>query len=76
MSDVFKSSTAGVRHAGVEPVADILNEIHDVPDAAVSAIRRSCSETYGGGTDLYYEEDISGSDCGSVESHERDTWED
>ena len=55
---------------GVKPVADILNEMHDVPDEAVSAIRRSCSETYGGGTDLYSEEDISGSDCGSVESRE------
>ena len=61
---------------GMEPVADLFNERHDVPDAAVSPNRRSCSETYGGGTALYYEGDISDSDCGSVEDRERDTWED
>ena len=38
-----------------EPVADIFNEIHDVPDAAVSPNRRSYSETEGGGAVLYYE---------------------
>ena len=61
---------------GVKPVADIFNEMHDVPDAAVSPNRRSCSETYGDGTALYYEGDISDSDCGSVKDRERDTWED
>ena len=59
-----------------EPVADIFDEIHDVPDAAVSPNRRSYSETDDGGTVLYYEGDISDSDCGSVEDRERDTWED
>ena len=59
-----------------EPVADIFNEIHDVPDAAVSPNRRSYSETDGGGTVLYYEGDIIDSDCGWVEHRERDTWED
>ena len=52
------------------------NGMHDVPDAAVSPNRRSCSETYGGGTALYYEGDISDSDYESVEDRERDTWED
>ena len=33
-------------------------------------------KTDGSGTVLYYEEDISDSDCGSVEDRERDTWED
>ena len=36
-------------------MADIFNEIHDVPDAAVSPNRRSGSETYGDGTALHYE---------------------
>ena len=61
---------------GAEPVANIFSEIHDVPDAAVFPNRRSCSETSGGGTALLSEEDISDSDCGSVENRERDTWED
>ena len=55
-----------------EPVADIFNEIQDVPDAAVSPDCRSYCETDGGGASLYYEGD---SDCGSVEDRERDTWE-
>ena len=61
---------------GTEPVADIFTGRHDVPDVAVSPNRRSCSDTYGGGTTLYYEGDISDSDCGSVQDRERDTWED
>ena len=44
-----------------EPVVDIFDEIHDVPDAAVSPNRRSYSETDGSGAVLYYEEDISDS---------------
>ena len=54
-------------------MADIFNEMHDVPDAAVSPNRQSCSETYGAGTALYDEGDISDSDCGSTEDRERDT---
>ena len=59
---------------GTEPVADVFTGRHDVHDVAVSPNRRSCSETYGGGAALYYEGDISNSDCGSVEDRERDTW--
>ena len=40
-------------------------KMHDVPDAAVSPNRRSCSETYDDGTALYYMRGgISDSDCG------------
>ena len=60
---------------GTKPVGDVFTGGHDVPDVAVSPNRRSCSETYGGGAALYYEGDISDSDCGSVEDRERDTWE-
>ena len=59
-----------------EPVAHVFTGRHDVPDVAVSPNCRSCSETYGGGAALYYEGDISDSDCGSVEDRERDTWKD
>ena len=59
-----------------EPVADIFNEIHDVPDAAVSPNCRSYCETDGGGARLYYEGNVGDLDCGSVEDRERDTWED
>ena len=61
---------------GVEPVAHIFNAMHDVPDTTISQDRQSCSETRGDGTALYYEGDISDSDCVSVEDHERDIWED
>ena len=61
---------------GVEPVTDIFNEMHGVHAAAVSPIRRNCSETYDDGTALDYEGDISDWDCWSVENRERDTWED
>ena len=59
-----------------EPVVDIITIGHDVPEVAGSPIRRSSSETYGGGAAVLYEGDISDSDCGSVEDRERDTWED
>ena len=59
-----------------EPVADSLTVGHDVPKVAGSPIRRSSGETDGGGVALYYEGDLSDSDCGSVEDRERDTWED
>ena len=59
-----------------EPMADILTVRHDVPEVAGSPIRRSSSETDGGGAALYYEGDLCDSDCGSVEDRERDTWED
>ena len=52
-------------------MTDIFNEMHGVPTAAVFPIRRNCSETYDDGTALYYEGDISDSDCGSVEDRER-----
>ena len=59
-----------------EPVADILTVMHDVPDVAGSLNCRSPSEAYGGGgAALYYEGDISDSDCGSVEDREKNTWE-
>ena len=44
---------------GVEPLEDVFTERHDVPDAAVSPRCWSCSETYGSGTALYYEGDLS-----------------
>ena len=59
-----------------KPVADVLTVMHDVPDVAGSPNCRSPSEAYGGGAALYYEGDISDSDCGSVEDRERNTWED
>ena len=37
-----------------EPMADILTVRHDVPEVAGSPIRRSSSETDGGGAALYY----------------------
>ena len=58
------------------PMADILTVRHNVPEVAGSSIRRSSSETYGGGAALYYEGDLSDSDDGSVEKRERDTLED
>ena len=61
---------------GTGPVADVFTGRHDVPDVAVSPNHRSCSDTYGGGAALYYEGDISDSDCGSVQDHEKDTWKD
>ena len=75
ISGVFKLSTVGVRHGGYGARGRYLHR-HDVPDVAVSPNRRSCSDTYGGGAALYYEGDISDSDCGSVQDRERDTWED
>ena len=39
-------------------------------------IRWNSGETDGGGVALYYEGDLSDSDCGSVEDREIDTWED
>ena len=56
------------------PMADILTVRHNVPEVAGSPIRRSSSETDGGGAAcLYYEGDLSDSDD---EIRERDTWED
>ena len=54
-----------------EPVADILTVRLDVPDVDGYQNCRNSS-----GAALYYEGDISDSDCGSVEDRERDTWED
>ena len=78
LTHVRQTSTSYLRReldtVDAEPVVDIFNEIHDVPDAAVSPNRRSYSETDGSGAVLYYEGDISDSDCGSVEDREKDTW--
>ena len=50
---------------------------HDVPKVAGSPNRRNSGEMDGGGgVALYYEGDLSDSDCGSVEDREIDTWED
>ena len=62
--------------ACTEPEADFLTEGHDVPKVAGSPIRRNSGETDSGGMALYYEGDLSDSDCGSVEDCEIDTWED
>ena len=58
---------------GKAPMADIITVRHTIPEVAGSRIRRSSSETDGGGAALSYEGDFSDSDDGSVEFRERNT---
>ena len=56
---------------------DILTEGHDVSSIAKSPIHQTSGVPDGGGVaSVYYEGDLSDSDCGSVEDRERDTWDD